>query len=182
VFTITLDDPDRRNALSQAIASEFVAAADRVDDDPAIRMVVLTNSGTSFCAGADLSERGADSGSMITIDPLTLAHRIMNSPKLWVARIAGHAIAAGTGLAAACDLSVAHENAKFGFSEVRLGVAPAVMSTICLPKMRLADARAAFLRGSPLKANLRSVGHSERIHNDSTSSGSAIDRWIILSG
>lgn len=147
VFTITLNDHDRRNALSQEMSKAFVAAADRVDEDPMIRVVVLTNSGSSFCAGADLSERANDSSTTLMIDPLALAHRIMDSSKIWVGRIAGHAIAAGTGLAAACDLSIAHRDAKFGFTEVRLGVAPAVMSTVCLPKMRLGDARSAFLRG-----------------------------------
>lgn len=145
VCTITLNDPDRRNALSQAMAKDLAAIMDRVDQDPDIRVVILTNAGTAFCAGADLSERA--SGTPIEIDPLSLAHRILDSPKPWVGRIAGHAIAAGTGLAAACDFSVAQRGAKFGFTEVRLGVAPAVMSTICLPKMRLGDARAAFLRG-----------------------------------
>ena len=145
VFTITLNDPDRRNALSQALAGELIDAIDRVDEDPGIRIAVLTNTASAFCAGADLSERQSD--VEITIDPVAIAHRILDSPKLWVGRIAGHAVAAGTGLAAACDLSVAHADAKFGFTEVRLGVAPAVMSTICLPKMRFGDAQAAFLRG-----------------------------------
>ncbi len=145
VFTITLNDPDRRNALSQELSRSLLEAMTRVEDDPHIRLVVLTNLGSSFCAGADLSER--NSGTEITVDPLGLAHQIMNSSKIWVGRIAGHAVAAGTGLAAACDISVAHDDAKFGFTEVRLGIAPAVMSTICLPKMRLGDARAAFLRG-----------------------------------
>ena len=145
VFTITLDDPDRRNALSQELSRSLLEAMTRVEDDPQVQMVVLTNLGSSFCSGADLSERNSD--VEIMIDPLGLAHQIMNSTKVWVGRIAGHAVAAGTGLAAACDISVAHSDAKFGFTEVRLGVAPAVMSTICLPKMGLGDARSAFLRG-----------------------------------
>ena len=65
----------------------------------------------------------------------------------WVGRIAGHAVAGGTGLAAALDISISLTNIKYGFTEVRLGIAPAIMSAICLPKMRQGDARAAFLRG-----------------------------------
>lgn len=147
VFTITLQDEAKRNALSQALAAELAAAIDRVDTEDAIRVVVLTNTGTVFCAGADLSERTAPNASHEQLDPLALFRRIQLSPKPWVGRIAGHAVAGGTGLAAALDISVAHADAKFGFTEVRLGVAPALMSVICLPKMRRGDATAAFLRG-----------------------------------
>ncbi len=147
VYTITLDDPAKRNALSQGLTTELVAAMDRVDTDPAVRVAVITNTGSVFCAGADLSERSTSSGDSAAVDPLALFRRIQDSPKPWVGRIAGHAVAGGTGLAAALDISVAHVDAKFGFTEVRLGVAPAIISVICLPKMRLGDARSAFLRG-----------------------------------
>lgn len=147
VYTITLDDPAKRNALSQGLTTELVAAMDRVDTDPAVRVAVITNTGSVFCAGADLSERSTSSGDSGAVDPLALFRRIQDSPKPWVGRIAGHAVAGGTGLAAALDISVAHVDAKFGFTEVRLGVAPAIISVICLPKMRLGDARSAFLRG-----------------------------------
>jgi len=150
VYTITLQDEAKRNALSRALTAELVAAMDRVDSDDAIRVAVITNTGSVFCAGADLSERretnqaGTPSNGP---DPLALFRRIQDSPKPWVGRIAGHAVAGGTGLAAALDISVAHNDAKFGFTEVRLGVAPAIISVICLPKMRRGEATAAFLRG-----------------------------------
>jgi methylglutaconyl-CoA hydratase len=69
-----------------------------------------------------------------------------------VGRIAGHCIAGGMGLAAAMDISIALEDARFGFTEVRVGVAPAVISVVCLPKLRPADARSAFLRGNRFTA------------------------------
>ncbi len=147
VYTITLNDPEKRNALSRALTSELVDAMDRVDSDPAVRVAVITNTGSVFCAGADLSERSDSGGDIGSVDPLALFRRIQDSPKPWVGRIAGHAVAGGTGLAAALDVSVAHSAAKFGFTEVRLGVAPAIISVICLPKMRLGDARSVFLRG-----------------------------------
>lgn len=147
VFTITLGDEAKRNALSRALTAELVAAMDRVDTDPAIRVVVITNTGSVFCAGADLSERSESGGDVGPVDPLALFRRIQDSPKPWVGRIAGHAVAGGTGLAAALDISVAHRDAKFGFTEVRLGVAPAIISVICLPKMRRGEATQAFLRG-----------------------------------
>ncbi len=145
VYTITLDDPENRNALGVALTAELVAAMDRVDSDSDIRLALITNTGSVFCAGADLKERSA--GVTGSIDPLTLFRRIQRSSKPWVGRIAGHAIAGGTGLAAAVDVSVTLDDAKFGFTEVRLGVAPAIISTICLPKMRRGEALEEFLRG-----------------------------------
>lgn len=145
VFTITLSDPDNKNALSRALIAELVDAMDQVDSDPGVRVAVLTNSGGVFCAGADLNERV--SGGAPALDPLALFRRILDSPKPWVGRIAGHAVAGGTGLAAALDISVADAEAKFGFTEVRIGVAPAIISVICLPKMRRGEAMQAFLRG-----------------------------------
>ena len=151
VFTITLDDPENKNALGRALTIELAAAIDRVDADPAVRVAVLTNSGPVFCAGADLRERSLAGDSPVpdadAIDPLTLFERILDSPKPWVGRIAGHAVAGGTGLAAALDISVALDAARFGFTEVRVGVAPAIISVICLPKMRRGEAVQAFLRG-----------------------------------
>ncbi len=148
VLTVTLDDVDKRNVLSQALTAEFVEVLDRVDSDDAVRVVVLTNSGRIFCAGADLDERVASGGQPGPVDSLALFRRIQLSPKPWIGRIAGHAVAGGTGLAAALDISVSLTDIKYGFTEVRLGIAPAIMSAICLPKMRQGEARATFLRGA----------------------------------
>jgi methylglutaconyl-CoA hydratase len=147
VMTITLADDQRRNSLGAQLTAELVAALDIADSDPAVRVVVLTNTGTVFCAGANLTERSSDGGAAGNIDPRTLFGRFRHSPKPYVGRIAGHCVAGGMGLAAAMDISVAVDHAKFGFTEVRVGVAPAMISVVCLPKMRLADAQAAFLRG-----------------------------------
>jgi len=153
VFTITLADPDNRNALSRQLSRELIEAMDQVDTDDNIRVVVLTNEGSVFCAGADLSERSADdrpdpAETQGDNDPLGFFGRIRRSPKPWVGKINGHAVAGGLGLAAATDISVALDTAKMGFSEVRIGVAPAIISVICLPKMRASEASEAFLRGN----------------------------------
>jgi methylglutaconyl-CoA hydratase len=113
---------------------------------------VLTNRGSVFCAGADLSERASEDAPAAIRSPQELFGRFARSPKPYVGRIAGHCVAGGMGLAAAMDISIAAEDAKFGFTEVRVGVAPAVISVVCLPKLRPADARAAFLRGSRFSA------------------------------
>ncbi len=155
VLTITLCDETRRNALSRALTSELVPVLDRADADPAVRVVVLTNAGRVFCAGADLSERSVAPGDDElgdVINPLALFGRFRESPKPYVGRINGHCVAGGMGLAAGLDISVARDDALFGFTEVRVGVAPAMISVVCLPKMRLADAQSAFLRGQRFPA------------------------------
>lgn len=145
ITTLTLDDHENRNTLGPDLIEELMAAIDVADADPGVRAIVLTNNGSVFCAGANLKtgnrERpGAPTG-------LDLFSRFRKSPKPFVGKINGHCVAGGMGLAAAMDLSVALDTAKFGFTEVRIGVAPTMISVLCLPKMRPADAAAAFLRG-----------------------------------
>jgi methylglutaconyl-CoA hydratase len=153
VLTVTLADEERRNALSAELVSDLLSACDEADADPTIRVVVVTNRGTTFCAGANLSApESSDSGPAAVRDGAALFGRFARSPKPYVGRIAGHVVAGGVGLAAAMDVSIAIDTVKFGFSEVRLGVAPAVISVVCLPKLRPADARAAFLRGNRFTA------------------------------
>ncbi|HEX6425771.1 MAG TPA: enoyl-CoA hydratase-related protein [Acidimicrobiales bacterium] len=151
VLTVTLADEANRNALGARLVGELVDAFDRADTDPEVRVVVLTNRGRVFCAGADLSERSSG-GPPSPVGPELLFGRFARSPKPYVGRIAGHCVAGGMGLAAAMDISIASEEARFGFTEVRVGVAPAVISVVCLPKLRAADARAAFLRGRRFSA------------------------------
>ena len=153
VLTVTLADEDNRNALSSRLTTELLEALDEADVNPAGRGVVLTNRGRVFCAGADLSEQSSTSrASGKPTDPVRLFGRFRESPKPYVGRIAGHCVAGGMGLAAAMDISIAIEDAKFGFTEVRIGVAPAMISVVCLPKMRPAEAREAFLRGNRFPA------------------------------
>ena len=153
VLTVTLADEANRNALGERLVRELGDALDAADADPKVRVVVLTNSGTVFCAGANLSERSRSGGGPAAVrSPHELFGRFARSPKPYVGRIAGHCVAGGMGLAAAMDISIAVEDARFGFTEVRVGVAPAVISVVCLPKLRPADARAAFLRGNRFTA------------------------------
>jgi methylglutaconyl-CoA hydratase len=160
VMTITLADPERRNALCPELMAELLAACDAADADPSVRVVVLTNVGKVFCAGANLAtasgavrdaartaESAVGEGDAPAADPTELFGRFRRSGKPYVGRIAGHCVAGGMGLAAAMDISVAADDVLFGFTEVRVGVAPAVVSVVCLPRMRDVDARAAMLRG-----------------------------------
>jgi methylglutaconyl-CoA hydratase len=154
VLTVTLDDPDHRNALGAQLVGELGEALEAADTDPDVRVVVLTNTGSTFCAGANLAERSpsTDGAPSAVRNPQELFGRFARSPKPYVGRIAGHCVAGGMGLAAAMDVAIAVDDAKFGFTEVRVGVAPAVISVVCLPKLRAADARAAFLRGTRFTA------------------------------
>ncbi len=153
VMTITLIDEERRNALSRQLLIELLDAIDVVDNDPDVRVAVVTNSGHVFCAGADLAERtSAPTTDGRTVEISEVFQRIQHSPKPFVGLINGHCVAGGVGLAAVMDISIALDTAIFGFTEVRVGVAPAMISVVCLPKMRLADARSAFLRGNRFSA------------------------------
>jgi methylglutaconyl-CoA hydratase len=154
VMTITLSDEARRNALSAEMISALIEAIDLAEQNPKIRVVILTNKGNVFCAGANLSERSDSTTSAKgTFELSELLQRISHSPKPFVARLAGHCVAGGVGLAAVADVSVAIDTATFGFSEVRIGVAPAIISVVCLPKMRRGDAQSAFLRGGRFSAH-----------------------------
>lgn len=149
VATITLDRPDARNALSADLVDSLADHLDAAVADDAARVVVLTNAGTTFCAGADLRSGTSRSPRRSLVDVLTT---MLDSPKPVIGRIAGHCMGGGVGLAAACDISVITDDAAVGFTEVRIGVAPAMISVVCLPKMRRADAAELFLSGERITA------------------------------
>jgi methylglutaconyl-CoA hydratase len=150
VATVTLDRPEQRNAMSADLLDGLGEALDAAMADTAVRVVVLTNNGPAFSAGADLKagpnaprpKRGLND----------LLAMILDAPKPVVGRIAGHCMGGGVGLAAACDISVASTNVRFGFTEVRVGVAPAIISVVCLQKLRRADALELFLTGERISA------------------------------
>jgi methylglutaconyl-CoA hydratase len=154
VMTATLADVENRNALGGALVRGLLDAVAAVNADAGLRALVVTNEGSTFCAGANLKERAAASGGgggMGGFEDLLVA--IQTSPTPIVGRIAGHVVGGGNGLAAALDVSIAAEDVQFGFTEVRLGVAPAIISVVCLPKMRRGEALEAFLRGQRFPAS-----------------------------
>ncbi|MFB7593549.1 enoyl-CoA hydratase family protein [Streptomyces sp. NPDC056160] len=133
IETLSLDSPDTRNALSAALVAELADALADCGEDPGVRAVVLTHTGTTFCAGADLRDPPRPDALV------ALLRRLVELPKPVLARISGHVRAGGLGLLAACDISAAATTATFAFTEVRIGVAPAVISLTVLPR---ADPRA----------------------------------------
>jgi methylglutaconyl-CoA hydratase len=155
VATATLADVENRNALGRELVAGLREAIAAANADPGVRALVVTNEGSTFCAGANLKERsGARGGAPATSSGgfEELLQDIQDSPKPVIGRIAGHVVGGGMGLAAALDISIAADDAKFGFTEVRLGVVPAIISVVCLPKMRPGDAMEAFLRGNRFPA------------------------------
>ncbi|MEU3985519.1 enoyl-CoA hydratase family protein [Streptomyces sp. NPDC026672] len=133
VESLSLDAVDTRNALSAALVAELAAALADCGTDPGVRAVVLTHTGTTFCAGADLRDPPPADALV------ALLRQIVELPRPLVARVTGHVRAGGLGLLAACDIAAAAHTATFAFTEVRIGVAPAVISLPVLPR---ADPRA----------------------------------------
>lgn len=153
VLTVTLADVENRNALGATVVNGLYDAIARANDAPEIRAVVVTNEGSTFCAGANLKEQsGASAGARAKVGFEELLVAIQQSATPIIGRIDGHVVGGGNGLAAALDIAIARDDVKFGFTEVRLGVAPAIISVVCLPKMRRGDALEAFLRGNRFPA------------------------------
>ncbi|SPE57525.1 putative enoyl-CoA hydratase [Streptomyces netropsis] len=138
ITTLTLDSPHNRNALSARLVNELHEGLAWAADDADTRAVLLTHTGNTFCAGADLSEAGSDATAPLGLARLLRA--VAELPKPVVARVTGHVRAGGLGLLGACDIAAAGQGASFAFTEARLGLAPAVISLPLLPRL---DARAA---------------------------------------
>jgi enoyl-CoA hydratase len=128
VETLSLDSPHNRNALSAALVGELADALTDAGKDPGVRAVVLTHTGNTFSAGADLKDPPPPEALV------ALLRQIIELPKPVVARVTGHVRAGGLGLLAACDIAAAATDATFAFTEVRIGVAPAVISLPLLPR------------------------------------------------
>lgn len=152
VLTITLDSPHNRNALSDQLVGELLAGLAAAERDEEVRCVVLTHTGNTFCAGADLSEaRGNtdDDPARARADQLIdLLRSIVALPKPVIGRIDGHVRAGGMGLVGACDIVLASSASTYALTESRLGLAASVISLTLLPKIDPRAAARYFLTGS----------------------------------
>jgi enoyl-CoA hydratase len=136
IATITLDAPENRNALSAALVGAVTAHLQAAAADADVRAVVLTHTGRTFCAGADLKEQASEGGPAEgTKRMLGLLRAIVELPKPVVARLDGHVRAGGIGVVGACDIAIAGPSTSFAFTEVRLGLAPAIISLTTLRRM-----------------------------------------------
>ncbi|MGY1603047.1 enoyl-CoA hydratase-related protein [Geodermatophilus sp. SYSU D00815] len=159
VATLTLDSPANRNALSRAMRAQLRAALTEALADDAVRVVVLDHTGRVFCSGMDLSEAagGGVQDQGVREFPEIL-EAIWSSPKPVLAAVRGPARAGGVGLLAACDVVVAGRSATFAFSEVRIGVVPAVISAVVLPRMVPHVAHRLMLTGEVFDAAAAAAG------------------------
>ncbi len=155
---LTLNRPDKRNALNAALVAALKEALHGANLDPAVKVIVLRANGKAFCAGADLEtlqqlqqnsyeENLADSGHLAELFEL-----MYTLPKPIVAQIQGHALAGGCGLAAICDFSFAVPAAKFGYTEVKIGFVPAIVSAFLVRKIGEGRARELLLSGDIITA------------------------------
>jgi methylglutaconyl-CoA hydratase len=152
IATLTFNRPEKRNAISFELLNEFLAALDEVEASPA-QILILTGAGKAFCAGLDLEELKSLLGKTATenfADSERIARvfrRLYDFPKPTIAAVNGAAIAGGTGLATMCDFTLAVPEAKFGYTEVRIGFIPAVVSSILVWQVGHRIARDLLLSG-----------------------------------
>ena len=153
---LTLDSPPNRNALSVSLLDQLLAGLRAAGADPQVRLVVLSHTGSVFCSGADLKEQariheatGASPGAGGLVPVLKV---MLDSPKPIVCRIDGAVRGGGMGLVAASDVAIASTASSFAFSEVRVGVAPAVISVPVLARISRTAALDLFLTGRVFSA------------------------------
>ena len=155
--TVTLNRPDKRNALSTALREELVRCLEALAAEEEVKVVILTGAGTTFCAGFDLSELATGDRKAIFAQAQAYHHRVYTFPKPLLAAVNGAALAGGMDLAIMCDLRIAAETAVFGQPQVRMGIPAAyellrtvlpetVVRELCLTGRRL-DAQEALRLG-----------------------------------
>lgn len=153
VATLWLARPDKHNALSQLMQEELTAAAGQLGADPSVRVVILAGEGKSFCAGGDLGwmrdQMGADAetrrkGARGLAGMLSALNLL---PKPLIGRVHGNAFGGGIGMMSVCDIAIASDTAKFGLTEVRLGLIPATIGPYVLARMGEDRARRVFFSG-----------------------------------
>lgn len=158
VVYITLNRPELHNAFNDEFIAELTQVFNDLAAESEVRLVVLAGNGKSFCAGADLNwmKKMVDySDEQNYQDSLALAglfESINNLPMPVLAKVAGATLGGGTGIIAACDFVISSREAKFGFTEVGLGLVPAVISPYVLKKINESSARAYFLSGERFSA------------------------------
>jgi methylglutaconyl-CoA hydratase len=145
---IRLNRPEKRNALSALLINEVYDHLSAANADPAVRCIIITGNGPGFCSGADLKDdRGLPAGRERDVSYPELLAAIQDSPKPVIAAVNGPAFAGGLGMVAAADIAVTVEEAQFSFSEVRIGVIPAIIAVVCLPKLGVHNGMKLFLTG-----------------------------------
>ncbi len=179
VTKITLDSPSNRNALSSGLMRELLAALADAATDEATRVVVLDHTGPVFCSGADLAETAAatSAGQMPANTLGEILEAVATCPKPVIAAVRGPARAGGVGLIAAADLAVCSTEATFAFSEVRIGVVPALISSTVLPRLRPRDAAELYLTGDVFDGARAASAGRVNVAVPAADIDSIVDKW-----
>ena len=178
VARITLAAPEARNVLTGESLAALNQALDDAAQDHDVRVVVLAATGRAFCAGADLRGTGSEAADFTARYTGALA-RLLDHPKPTIARVQGHVAGGGNGLVAGCDLSVAAADARFAFSEVRVGAVPAIVSVVALQRMPRAQAIELFLTGERVTAERAArAGLLTRVVADEAALDEAVSTWV----
>jgi methylglutaconyl-CoA hydratase len=159
IATITLNRPEKRNAISFQLVAELFSALDQIEQTSEAQVVILTGTGKAFCAGLDLEELKSllgkthqqnveDSARMAQ-----LFRRLYDFPRPTIAAVNGAAIAGGTGIATMCDFTLATPDAKFGYTEVRIGFVPAIVSSMLVWQVGHKVARDLLMSGRMFTAS-----------------------------
>lgn len=185
VATITLDSPGNRNALSRQLLEELHVGLDRTEQS-GVRVIVLTHTAPVFCAGADLKERsGAGSAAIASSSSLMVRaiERLGSGNAPTIAAVNGPVRAGGVGLMAACDLVVVHPTVTFAFTEVRIGVAPAIISVPILARCGWSKLAASFLTGEAFDATTaRDMGLVTHVADDVAATVGTLVGGILAGG
>jgi methylglutaconyl-CoA hydratase len=191
VGRISLNRPDVHNAFNVTMIRELTDAFAMVKEDNSVRVVILTGVGESFCAGADLNwmreiiRYSFDQNLKESLEVAELMHVIYTLPKPTIARVNGTAIGGGNGLFSACDIVIASERAKFGLSEVKIGLVPAAISPYVIRRIGESAAREYFLSGERFDARRAlEIGLVNKVvvHEDLDRKVGEVTRLLLSSG
>jgi methylglutaconyl-CoA hydratase len=158
IATITLNRPDKRNAISSAMIDELMGALNAAEGDPAVRVVILTGAGRCFCSGMDLetlqtiAQQTPEQNLADSRQIARMFHRLYCFPKPLITAVNGAAIAGGCGIATFSDITLAVPEAKFGYTEVRIGFIPALVSVLLRRQIGEKHARELLLTGAIIDA------------------------------
>ena len=158
IATITLNRPDKRNAISSAMIEEILGALNAAEGDAAVRVIILTGAGRAFCSGMDLETLqtiAGQTGEQNLADSRQMArmfHRLYSFPKPLITAVNGAAVAGGCGIATFSDITLAVPEAKFGYTEVRIGFIPALVSVLLRRQIGEKHARELLLTGAIIDA------------------------------
>jgi methylglutaconyl-CoA hydratase len=185
IARVWLDRPERRNAFNAELIAAVHETFASLAEDQDLRAVVVAGRGPAFCAGGDLEWMRA-SGELThernvadAESAAAMFAAVDSCPVPVIARVHGAALGGGTGLACCCDIVLAREDARFGFTEVRLGLIPATIAPFALARIGRGQARALFLTGELFDAeHARAIGIAHEVHADDQALDAAVERAL----